>query len=117
MLAHWAPGVLTGFGRALREPCGRVQWAGTETAIEWHGAIEGAVRISFFFVFVSCCFWHHCQRKPFRFGRIINVSIFDAQRFLATRCVLRRRSLMLWNGWNFIARPPTKTPRSAHFSF
>ena len=74
MLAHWAPGVLTGFGRALREPCGRVQWAGTETAIEWHGAIEGAVRISFFFVFVSCCFWHHCQRKPFRFGRIINVS-------------------------------------------
>lgn len=43
-LAHWAPGVLTGFGRALREPCGRIHWAGTETAIEWLGAIEGAVR-------------------------------------------------------------------------
>jgi monoamine oxidase len=36
--------VLTGFGRALREPCGRIHWAGTETAIQWHGAIEGAVR-------------------------------------------------------------------------
>jgi hypothetical protein len=23
-----------------------------------------------FSVFVSCCFWHHCQRMSFRFGRI-----------------------------------------------
>ena len=44
IVAHWAPGVLTGFGRALREPCGRIHWAGTETASQWHGAIEGAVR-------------------------------------------------------------------------
>lgn len=44
MIAHWAPGVLTGFGRALREPCGRIHWAGTETATHWHCSIEGAVR-------------------------------------------------------------------------
>jgi len=44
MFAHYAPGVLTGFGRALREPCGRIHWAGTETATMWHGSIEGAVR-------------------------------------------------------------------------
>jgi monoamine oxidase len=35
---------LTGFGRALREPCGRIHWAGTETATVWAGSIEGAIR-------------------------------------------------------------------------
>src|SRR5262245_13794655 len=25
--------------------------------------------MSSFFVFVSCCFWHHCQRKSSRFDR------------------------------------------------
>jgi monoamine oxidase len=44
MFSHYAPGVLTGFGRALREPCGRVHWAGTETATMWGGSIEGANR-------------------------------------------------------------------------
>ena len=44
MCSHYAPGVLTGFGRALREPCGRIHWAGTETAGTSHGAIDGAVR-------------------------------------------------------------------------
>lgn len=44
MFAHYAPGVLTGFGRALREPCGRIHWAGTETATHWSGCIEGAIR-------------------------------------------------------------------------
>jgi monoamine oxidase len=44
MFAHYAPGVLTGFGPALREPCGLIHWAGTETAIEWSGSIEGAIR-------------------------------------------------------------------------
>lgn len=44
MFAHYAPGVLTGFGRALREPVGRIHWAGTETATQWSGSIEGAVR-------------------------------------------------------------------------
>ena len=42
--AHLAPGVLTQFGPALREPCGRVHWAGTETATVWAGYMDGAVR-------------------------------------------------------------------------
>jgi monoamine oxidase len=44
MFAHYGPGVLTGFGKALRAPCGRIHWAGTETATLWQGSIEGAVR-------------------------------------------------------------------------
>jgi monoamine oxidase len=43
MFAHWAPGVLTSFGPALRAPCGRIHWAGTESAIRWQGSIEGAI--------------------------------------------------------------------------
>jgi monoamine oxidase len=38
------PGTMTRFGPALREPCGRIHWAGTETATEWAGYIEGAMR-------------------------------------------------------------------------
>jgi monoamine oxidase len=38
------PGTMTRFGSALREPCGRIHWAGTECAVEWAGYIEGAVR-------------------------------------------------------------------------
>lgn len=38
------PGVMTRFGAALREPCGGIHWAGTETATEWAGCIEGAMR-------------------------------------------------------------------------
>jgi monoamine oxidase len=38
------PGVLTGVGDALRAPVGRIHWAGTETATEWIGYIEGAIR-------------------------------------------------------------------------
>ena len=37
------PGVLGQFGDALCAPCGRVHWAGTETAREWTGYMEGAV--------------------------------------------------------------------------
>jgi monoamine oxidase len=44
MFAHYAPGVLTGFGQALREPCGRIHWAGTEIAGVWSGSSEGAIR-------------------------------------------------------------------------
>jgi monoamine oxidase len=38
------PGTMTSYGRALREPCGRIHWAGTETATEWMGYIEGAIQ-------------------------------------------------------------------------
>lgn len=38
------PGVLTGFGAALKTPIGKLHWAGTETASTWMGYMEGAVR-------------------------------------------------------------------------
>lgn len=38
-----APGVLTELGDALRRPCGRIHWAGTETAREGCGYFEGAI--------------------------------------------------------------------------
>ena len=39
------PGILTGeSGQSLREPFGHVHFIGTETAIEWKGYLEGAVR-------------------------------------------------------------------------
>jgi monoamine oxidase len=44
MIAHFAPGALTNFGPALREPAGRIHWAGAERATEMHGLMEGAVR-------------------------------------------------------------------------
>jgi len=42
--AHLPPGVLTQFGPALRTPCGRIHWAGTETASVWAGYMDGAIR-------------------------------------------------------------------------
>jgi len=39
-----APGVLLDYGRAIREPVGRIHWAGTETATFWNGYMDGAVR-------------------------------------------------------------------------
>ncbi|MGI8939249.1 MAG: flavin monoamine oxidase family protein [Iamia sp.] len=42
--AHMAPGVWSSFGDLLREPWGRVHWAGTETAAVWNGYMDGAVR-------------------------------------------------------------------------
>jgi monoamine oxidase len=44
MIAHTPPGVLTEFGPALREPCGRIHWAGTESSGVMYGFIDGAVR-------------------------------------------------------------------------
>ena len=41
--AHLAPGTWTQFGRALREPVGRIHWAGTETAAVWAGYMDGAL--------------------------------------------------------------------------
>jgi len=37
------PGVLTGFGPALRRPHGRIHWAGTEHAEIWNGYMDGAL--------------------------------------------------------------------------
>jgi monoamine oxidase len=39
----WTPGTLTELGAALRAPSGRLHWAGTETATQWCGYIEGAL--------------------------------------------------------------------------
>jgi monoamine oxidase len=44
MISHTPPGVLTEFGPALREPCGRIHWAGTESSAHMYGFIDGAVR-------------------------------------------------------------------------
>ncbi|MFF4349827.1 flavin monoamine oxidase family protein [Streptomyces sp. NPDC001530] len=44
MVAHFPPGALTNYGSALREPVGRIHWAGTESATLMHGLMEGAVR-------------------------------------------------------------------------
>jgi monoamine oxidase len=38
------PGAMTAWGPALRRPCGRIHWAGTETATEWMGYIDGAIQ-------------------------------------------------------------------------
>ncbi|XP_003218986.3 amine oxidase [flavin-containing] B [Anolis carolinensis] len=42
--AYFPPGIMTQFGRILREPNGRIFFAGTETATEWSGYMEGAVQ-------------------------------------------------------------------------
>ncbi|WP_040775406.1 flavin monoamine oxidase family protein [Nocardia pneumoniae] len=42
--AYFPPGVLTTLGSALRQPVGAIHWAGSETATEWSGYIEGAIR-------------------------------------------------------------------------
>mgnify|MGYP002626379333 CR=1 FL=1 len=34
---------MTTLGESLRTPCGRIHWAGTETATRWMGYIDGAV--------------------------------------------------------------------------
>jgi monoamine oxidase len=41
---RFGTGVWMGYGEALREPVGRVHWAGTETAEVWNGYMDGAVR-------------------------------------------------------------------------
>jgi monoamine oxidase len=40
----FGPNIWTRYGRALREPAGPIHWAGTETAPEWAGYMEGAIR-------------------------------------------------------------------------
>lgn len=40
----FGPGAVTSVAEALREPVGRIHWAGTETATRWCGYMDGAVR-------------------------------------------------------------------------
>lgn len=42
--AFMFPGVLTTVGKSIREPFGRIHWAGTETSTIWTGYIDGAIR-------------------------------------------------------------------------
>ena len=44
MISHAPTGVLTQFGYTLREPCGRIHWAGTESSAIMCGWVDGAVR-------------------------------------------------------------------------
>jgi monoamine oxidase len=37
-------GAWTSLGKSLREPVGRIHWAGTETSDIWNGYIDGAIR-------------------------------------------------------------------------
>jgi monoamine oxidase len=39
-----ATGALLAYGSRLREPVGRIHWAGTETSTYWNGYMDGAVR-------------------------------------------------------------------------
>ncbi|KAF6090990.1 monoamine oxidase A [Phyllostomus discolor] len=41
--AYFPPGIMTQYGRVIREPVGRIYFAGTETATHWSGYMEGAV--------------------------------------------------------------------------
>jgi monoamine oxidase len=43
-VSSFTPGALTRYGEALRQPAGRIHWAGAETATVWCGYMEGAVR-------------------------------------------------------------------------
>jgi monoamine oxidase len=42
--SNFGPGGWTELGSALRQPAGRVHWAGTETATVWSGYMEGALQ-------------------------------------------------------------------------
>jgi monoamine oxidase len=41
---YFGPGGWSDYGAVLREPVGRIHWAGTETATVWMGYMDGAVR-------------------------------------------------------------------------
>jgi monoamine oxidase len=43
-VGHFPSGAWTRFGFALREPVGRIHWAGTETAERRNGYTDGAIR-------------------------------------------------------------------------
>jgi monoamine oxidase len=35
---------MLGYGDRIRDPVGRIHWAGTETSTYWNGYMDGAVR-------------------------------------------------------------------------
>ena len=41
---HSQPGHAAGLWPQIREPVGRIHWAGTETSTYWNGYMDGAVR-------------------------------------------------------------------------
>ena len=41
---YFAPGTWLDYGSEVRAPVGRIHWAGTETATEWNGYMDGAVQ-------------------------------------------------------------------------
>ena len=43
-VALQTPGAVSSYGSSIREPFGRVHWAGTETSTYWAGYMDGAVR-------------------------------------------------------------------------
>ena len=43
-VCSFTPGSLVPYGEALRQPAGRIHWAGAETATVWCGYMDGAVR-------------------------------------------------------------------------
>ena len=45
--ANMPTGVLTQFGKTLREPFQHIHWAGTETAMKWNGYMDGAIESGF----------------------------------------------------------------------
>uniref|UniRef100_A0A8D0GQA3 Amine oxidase n=1 Tax=Sphenodon punctatus TaxID=8508 RepID=A0A8D0GQA3_SPHPU len=42
--AYFPPGIMSQYGRIIRQPVGRIYFAGTETATQWSGYMEGAVQ-------------------------------------------------------------------------
>ncbi|XP_077783503.1 amine oxidase [flavin-containing] A-like [Podarcis muralis] len=42
--AYLPPGIMCQYGRVIRQPVGRIYFAGTETATQWSGYMEGAVQ-------------------------------------------------------------------------
>ncbi|XP_053562467.1 amine oxidase [flavin-containing] A-like [Bombina bombina] len=43
-IACFPPGVMTQYGSVIRQPVGKIYFAGTETATQWSGYMEGAVQ-------------------------------------------------------------------------
>ncbi|XP_040278099.1 amine oxidase [flavin-containing] B-like [Bufo bufo] len=42
--AYFPPGIMTQYGSVIRQPCGKLYFAGTETATQWSGYMDGAVQ-------------------------------------------------------------------------